>query len=470
MNDTDRPHVVIVGGGFGGLYAAKALQHTPVHVTLVDRRNFHLFQPLLYQVATGGLSAGDIAQPLRAVFADDAHIAVRLGNVVDLDVARRTVRLQEGVLPYDTAIIATGAGPGYFGHNEWAAQAPGLKTVEDALEIRRRILSAFEAAEGEPNPEAYRARLTFVIVGGGPTGVELAGTLAELARGTLKGHFRRIDPAAAQIILVEHAERLLPPFPADLSAKAEAALKQLGVTIRTGTDVSDIEDGVVMLRGGDAVERLPAGTVLWAAGVQASPFGQVLAERTGAELDRMGRVKVAPDLTIPGHPNLFVIGDLAHVAGPDGTPLPGLAAVARQQGRYVGELIGRRLRGKPVKPFRYRDRGNLAVIGRHAAVADLHSLHFDGWIAWLLWLAIHIYYLIGFENKFLVMFQWGWNYITRKRGAQLITGQAPWPRVDLRTGSAEDVDRLPHARDGEPHADGSGHEGTARQPATKSVR
>jgi NADH dehydrogenase len=470
MPQSDRPRVVIVGGGFGGLYAAKALQHCSVDVTLVDRRNFHLFQPLLYQVAAGWLSAGDIAQPLRAVFATDAHISVIMGEVVDLDVARRTLRLREGALPYDIAIIAAGTGPGYFGHDDWAHTAPGLKSVEDALEMRRRILSAFELAECEPNPEARRARLTFVIVGGGPTGVELAGTLAELARGTLKGHFRRIDPAAAQIILVEHAERLLPPFPADLSAKAEAALRRLGVTIHTGTDVSDMQAGVVTLRRGDAVERLAAGTVLWAAGVQASPLGRVLAERTGAELDRMGRVKVAPDLTIPGHPDLFVIGDLAHVAGPNGTPLPGLAAVARQQGHYVGRLIHSRLRGQRAKPFRYHDRGNLAVIGRHAAVADLHSLHFDGWVAWLLWLVIHIYYLIGFENKFLVMFQWGWNYVTRKRGAQLITGQAPWPRVETVSGVAEDADRLPQAIDGGPSADGGGREGSARQQATTTVK
>jgi NADH:ubiquinone reductase (H+-translocating) len=425
MDHTVWPRVVIVGGGFGGLYAAKALRHAPVQVTLVDRRNFHLFQPLLYQVATGGLSPGDIAQPLRAVFAEHAHISVLMSEVVDIDLAQRTLLLREGALPYDTAVIATGAGTGYFGHDAWAQQAPGLKTVEDALEMRRRILLAFEAAEREPNPETRRAYLTFVIVGGGPTGVELAGTLAELARATLKGYFRRFDPAAAQIILVEHAERLLPPYPTDLSAKAGAALTRLGVTIRTRTLVSDIQDGVVTLRRGEDTECLPARTILWAAGVQASPLGRILAERTGAELDRIGRVKVMPDLTIPGYPNLFVIGDLAHVVGADGKPLPGLAAVARQQGRYVGDLIRRRLQGKAVSPFRYRDRGNLAVIGRHAAVADLHSLHFAGLAAWLLWLFVHIYYLIGFENKLVVMFQWGWNYVTRKRGAQLITGRDP---------------------------------------------
>jgi NADH:ubiquinone reductase (H+-translocating) len=425
MDHTVWPRVVIVGGGFGGLYAAKALRHAPVQVTLVDRRNFHLFQPLLYQVATGGLSPGDIAQPLRAVFAEHPHISVLMSEVVDVDLAQQTLLLREGTLPYDTAVIATGAGTGYFGHDDWVQQAPGLKTVEDALEMRRRILLAFEAAERESNPEARRAHLTFVIVGGGPTGVELAGTLAELARATLKGHFRHFDPAAAQIILVEHAERLLPPYPVDLSAKAEAALTRLGVTIRTRTLVSDIQDGVVTLRRGEVTECLPARTILWAAGVQASPLGRILAERTGAELDRIGRVKVMPDLTIPGYPNLFVIGDLAHVVGADGNPLPGLAAVARQQGRYVGDVIRRRLQGKAVAPFRYRDRGNLAVIGRHAAVADLHSLHFAGLAAWLLWLFIHIYYLIGFENKLVVMFQWGWNYVTRKRGAQLITGRDP---------------------------------------------
>jgi NADH dehydrogenase len=445
MDGTHRPRVVIVGGGFGGLYAAKALRHAPVHVTLIDRRNFHLFQPLLYQVATGGLSAGDIAQPLRAVFAADTHIAVLMGEVVDVDPTARTFLLREGALTYDLAVIATGAGPGYFGHDDWADQAPGLKTVEDALEIRRRILLAFEAAECEPNPETRRAHLTFVIVGGGPTGVELAGTLAELARATLRGHFRCFDPAEARIILVEHAERLLPPYPADLSTQAEAALTRLGVTVRTRTAVSDMRDGIVTLRYGDAIERLPARTILWAAGVQASPLGRILAERTGVELDRIGRVKVMPDLTIPGYPNLFVIGDLAHVVGADANPLPGLAAVARQQGHYVGNLIRRRLQEKAVSSFRYRDRGNLAVIGRHAAVADLHSLHVSGLAAWLLWLFIHIYYVIGFENKFVVMFQWGWNYITRKRGAQLITGKDPFPLVERPTGWSGDVCPFPRS-------------------------
>jgi NADH dehydrogenase len=467
---SDHHQVVIIGGGFGGLSAAQQLKNAPVQVTLIDRRNFHLFQPLLYQVATGWLSPANIAATLRATLRRQHNTRVLLAEVLGIDVATRCVVLEDGGVPYDSLIVAAGSRHHYFGNDHWEALAPGLKTVEDATEIRSRIFSAFEAAERECDSERLNALLTFVIVGGGPTGVELAGTLAELARGTLKGHFRRIDPAAAQIILVEHAERLLPPFPADLSAKAEAALRRLGVTIHTGTDVSDMQAGVVTLRRGDAVERLAAGTVLWAAGVQASPLGRVLAERTGAELDRMGRVKVAPDLTIPGHPDLFVIGDLAHVAGPNGTPLPGLAAVARQQGHYVGRLIHSRLRGQRAKPFRYHDRGNLAVIGRHAAVADLHSLHFDGWVAWLLWLVIHIYYLIGFENKFLVMFQWGWNYVTRKRGAQLITGQAPWPRVETVSGVAEDADRLPQAIDGGPSADGGGREGSARQQATTTVK
>jgi NADH dehydrogenase len=287
----------------------------------------------------------------------------------------------------------------------------------------------------------------------------------------LQGHFRRIDPVEAQIILVEHAERLLPPYPAALSAKAEAALSRLGVIVRTGTVVCDIQDSSVTLRCGDAVECLPARTVLWAAGVKASPLGGILAQRTGAELDRSGRVKVAPNLTIPGHPNLFVIGDLAHVVQPDGNPLPGLAAVARQQGRYVGEFIGRRLRGRPVSPFRYHNRGNLAVIGRHAAVAVLRSLHFDGFAAWLLWLFIHIYYLIGFENKFLVMFQWGWNYLTRKRGAQLITGKDPFPLMRPRTDLAGDVCPLPsRATTCAPHETGDGSGGAADQRALKLIR
>jgi NADH:ubiquinone reductase (H+-translocating) len=427
MHSTPLHHVVIIGGGFGGLYAAKALRRAPVRVTLVDRRNFHLFQPLLYQVATGGVSAGDIAYPLRSIFARDRHFSVVMGEVTDIDVSQRTVHLRDGRLTYDTLILAPGSTHQYFGHDDWARHAPALKTIEDALEIRRRIFLAFEAAERESDPEERRALMTFVIVGGGPTGVELAGTLGELAHGTLKHDFRAIDPADAQIFVLEGGERILSAFPPDLSAKAEAALGRLGVTVRTGTLVTDIHDNTVTMRRGESTESLQAHTILWTAGVKSSPLGEALAKRAGVELDRAGRVKVAADLTVPGRPELFVIGDLAHVAPQDGKPLPGLASVAIQEGHYVGEAIGQRLQGKTPSGFRYVDKGNLAIIGRNAGVADFGRFHLDGFLAWILWLFVHIYYLIGFDNKLLVLFQWGWNYVTRKRGAQLITGRRSTP-------------------------------------------
>jgi len=423
MQNVQFHQVVIIGGGFGGLYAAKALRRAPVRVTLVDKRNFHLFQPLLYQVATGGVSPGDIAYPLRSVFARDAHFSVIMAEVSDIDVSQRTVILRDGSLTYDTLILATGASHQYFGHHEWAQTAPGLKTIEDALEIRRRIFLAFEMAEREPDPERRRALMTFVIIGGGPTGVELAGTLGELTHRTLKNHFRSIDPAEANIFLLEGGERILLAFPPDLSAKAAAALTHVGVTVRTRTLVTDMRDSTVMMRSGEAIENLQARTILWTAGVKASVMGEVLAKHTGVTLDRAGRVQVEPDLTIPGHPEIFVIGDLAHFSHQDGKPLPGVAAVAIQQGRYVGELISQRRQEKDLPPFRYHDKGNLAIIGRNAGVADFGRWHLHGFLAWILWLFVHIYYLIGFDNKLLVLFQWAWNYITRKRGAQLITGK-----------------------------------------------
>lgn len=416
-------HVVIIGGGFGGLYAAKALRGAPVRVTLVDRRNFHLFQPLLYQVATGGLSAGDISYPLRSIFQHAPHFSVIMAEVTDIDVAQRTILLRDGRLRYDTLIVAPGSTHQYFGHDDWATYAPALKTLEDALEIRRRIFMAFEAAEREPDPEKRRALMTFVIIGGGPTGGELAGTLGELAHGTLKDNFRAIDPAQAQILLLEGAERILATFPPDLSAQAAADLRRLGVTVRTRTLVTDVRDSAVTTRSGDATETIHTSTILWTAGVKSSPLGEALATSADVALDRTGRVKVAPDLTIPGHPDIFVIGDLAHVTQQDGTPLPGLASVAIQEGRYVGKAIRQRLQGKTPLAFHHRNKGNLAIIGRHAGLADLGRWHLHGFVAWLAWLFVHIYYLIGFDNKLLVLLQWGWNYVTRKRGAQLITGR-----------------------------------------------
>ena len=423
MQNTPLHHVVIVGGGFGGLHAAKALRHVPVRVTLIDKRNFHLFQPLLYQVATGGLSAGDIAHPLRSVFARDRHVSVLLAEVVEINVARRTVVLRDGSLTYDTLVIAIGASHQYFGHDEWAPQAPGLKTIEDALEIRRRIFLAFEAAEREADPTKRRALMTFAIVGGGPTGVELAGSLGELAHTTLKGHFRAIDPTQVTIFLLEGGGRVLPGFPADLSAKAALALRRLGVTVRTDTQVTNIDNGTVTMRHGDATDSVHAHTILWTAGAKAPGLGATLAKHTGAALDRAGRVTVEPDLTVPGHPEILVIGDLATFLHQGGKPLPGLATVAIQQGRYVGGAIKQRLQGHTAPAFRYRDKGSLAIIGRNAGVADSGRVRFAGIPAWLLWLFVHIFFLIGFDNKLLVLFQWAWNYVTRNRGAQLITGK-----------------------------------------------
>jgi NADH dehydrogenase len=430
MNNQKLHHVVIIGGGFGGLYAAQSLNRAPVKITLIDKRNFHLFQPLLYQVATGGLSPGDIASPLRAVLANHKNITVLNAEVTDIDAERQKVIVRDGELSYDTLIVATGVSHHYFGNDEWADQAPGLKTIEDALNIRRRILMAFEAAEREPDPEKRRAWMTFVIVGGGPTGLELAGALGEMAHSTLKNDFQHIDPAEAQILLLEGMERVLTPYPADLSAKAEKSLAELGVTVRTDTRVTDIQDGTVTVQVNDQAEKFEAKTIVWAAGVKASPMGQVLTEATGVELDRVGRVMVEPDLTIKGYPNIMVIGDLAHFAHQTGQPLPGVAPVAMQQGKYAARLIKQHLNGKDVPAFHYFDKGSLAVIGRNAAVAQMGRLHFSGFVAWLAWVFVHIWYLIEFDNKLLVMFQWAYNYFTRRRGARLITGDDPVPPVE----------------------------------------
>ncbi len=421
----EKERVVIIGGGFGGLYAAQNLKHASVEITLIDKRNFHLFQPLLYQVATGGLSPGDIASPLRAVLKRQKNVTVLQAEVVDLDTTQKKVHLRDGEVNYDTLIVATGVTHHYFGNDQWADKAPGLKTIEDALTIRSRILAAFEAAERETDPAKRQAWLTFVIVGAGPTGVELAGALAELAHGTLKDDFSRIDPRDATIYLVEGTDRVLPPYPPELSAKAEEALTKLGVTVQRQSLVTNIEEEEVTLRHDDQERIIQARTVLWAAGMKASGLGQILADQTGVALDKAGRVKVESDLSIAGHPNIFVIGDLAHSAIDDGPPLPGVAQVAMQQGKYVSDLIEARLSNKARLPaFRYNDKGSLAVVGRNAAVADLGRLKFAGFPAWLAWLFIHVWFLIEFDNKLLVLIQWGWNYLTRKRGARLITKNA----------------------------------------------
>ena len=417
------PHrVVLVGAGFGGLYAARALKRAPVDLTVIDRRNFHLFQPLLYQVATGGLSPGEIASPVRHVLSRQRNARVWLGEVRDIDVDRRAVLLADGEALYDTLILATGSHHHYFGHDEWEPLAPGLKTIEDATEIRRRILLAFERAEREPDAAERRAWLTFVIVGAGPTGVELAGALGEIANDTLRHDFRHINPAEAAILLVEGADRVLPSFPPDLSAKAERALSDLGVRTRTHATVTDLDSAGVTVRGQDSVERMPAKTVLWAAGVQASELGKIVSDRTGAPLDRAGRLIVGPDLTVPGHPEIFVIGDLANFSHQTGQPLPGVAPVAMAQGRYAARAIRTRLRGGTPPRFHYFDKGTLATIGRNKAVAAFGRLHLSGPIAWFVWLFVHLMYLVEFDNRLLVLVEWIYDYITRNRGARLITG------------------------------------------------
>ena len=416
-------HVVVVGGGFGGLYAAKALGRAAVKVTLIDKRNFHLFQPLLYQVATGTLSPADISSPLRSILSSNKNTQVLLDEVVDIDPQQQKVFLSNQELTYDTLIVATGVSHHYFGNEQWQPTAPGLKTVEDALEMRRRIFMAFEAAEKETDPEQRQAWLNFVIVGGGPTGVELAGAIAELARHTLKHDFRSIDTTEAKILLLEGLDRVLPPYAPELSAKAEASLLRLGVTVKTKTLVTNIEDSMVTARQGETIEHIPTRTVLWAAGVKASAMGKALEQRAGATLDRVGRVMVEPDLSIPGHPSIFVVGDLANFSHQGDKPLPGVAPVAMKEGEYIAKLIQARLRGATLPQFSYTDMGSLAVIGQNEAVVDLGFMKFSGALAWLIWIFAHIYFLIEFDNKLIVMLQWGWNYFTSNRGARLITGE-----------------------------------------------
>ena len=425
---TDSKHrIVIVGGGFAGLNAARALAKAPVDVTLVDRRNFHLFQPLLYQVATGGLSPADLCAPLREVLKRQRNATVLLGEVNGFDVQGRRVRLDERELAYDTLIVAAGMTSFYFGNSGWEEVAPGLKDVEDATEIRSRILSAFEEAELTEDPARRQELLTFIIVGAGPTGVELAGAIGELARHTLKTEFRNISPEDARILLVEGADRILPPYVPRLSAAACTPLERLGVEILLETRVEEIAERSVTLRSGETKRRVPCATTLWAAGVQASPLAGLLAEACGAETDRAGRVKVAPDLSVPGHPEILILGDMAYLEDESGAPLPGVAPVAMQQGRYAADLVRRRVKGRPVRSFAYANRGSLAVIGRAAAVADLGWVKLSGYFAWLLWLFIHILYLVGFANRVLVAFQWAYSFLTRGRGARIIAHSSRVP-------------------------------------------
>jgi len=421
MNQSPPHRVVIIGGGFGGLFAARRLNDPRLRVTLIDRRNFHLFQPLLYQVATGGLSPGDIACPLRSVLKKHRNTRVLQADVTAIEPARNLVVCSDLEIGYVSLILATGVRHLYFGHEEWSRDTPGLKAVEDATQIRQRIFNAFEEAERTTDEARRRALLRFVIVGGGPTGVELAGALGELAHATLKHNFRTIDPSSAEIYMLEVSPQVLASYHARLGQQAADSLAKLGVTVRTKTLVTGIAGEQVTYKGPDGEHVLQAATVLWAAGVRASRMGAVLKEKIGAELDSAGRVMVAQDCSLPGYDNLFVIGDLAHFKGRDGKPLPGVAPVAMQQGAYVARLIKRRLTGKTCAPFSYLDKGSLAVIGRNAAVASFGRLRFSGLAAWLLWGIVHISFLIGFGNKFLVAFQWVWSYLTRKRGARLVT-------------------------------------------------
>ena len=414
--------IVIIGGGFGGLCAAQSMKNLPVQVTLIDRRNFHLFQPLLYQVATGWLSPANIASTLRAVLRYQKNAQVLLAEVTDIDAERRKVIFAGGELGYDTLIVATGSSHHYFGHDDWEKFAPGLKTIEDATEMRRRIFSAFESAERETDAAKIRAWLTFTIVGGGPTGVELAGALADIANKTLTHDFRSIDPADARILLVEASDRILSTYPENLSSKAQSFLNNLGVSVQTRTAVTDIRPGQVAVRRGEIYETIPCQTVLWAAGVRASHLGAALARCGVATLDRGGRVIVQDDFSIADHPEIFVIGDLASYTPGGGKPLPGIAPVAQQAGRYVAKVIGTRLTGKTLPRFKYRDRGSMAIVGRATAIADLAGFHLAGFTAWLAWLFVHLMQLVEFENRVLVLVQWGWFYFRRSRAARLITG------------------------------------------------
>jgi NADH:ubiquinone reductase (H+-translocating) len=428
----DRPHrVVVVGGGFGGLQAVRKLRRAPVEITLVDRQNHHLFQPLFYQVATGALSAAEIAPPLRAVLRRQANAHVLLAEVRGFDLERRQVVLEhlpngrgEERLDYDTLVVAAGSQYSYFGHDDWKAHAPELKSLAGAWAIRTRILGAFEAAEAEPDDERRQGWLTFVVVGGGPTGVEMAGQVAELAREGLRRDFRAVDTRTARVLLVEAVDRVLPTFPPSLSRKAGRALEKLGVTLLLGHSVVDIQaDSVAIRSAGGAALEVPAQTIIWAAGVRASPLAAALGTAAGAEVDRAGRLAVTPELTVPGHPEVFAIGDMVTILRRDGStaPFPGVSPVAMQQGRHVARAIRKRLRGRTTGPFRYFDKGNLATIGRLKAVADLRGVRLSGFLAWLIWLVVHLYYLVGFQNRLLVVTRWTFSFVTRGRGSRVIS-------------------------------------------------
>src|SRR5882762_2033535 len=424
---SERRKVVIIGGGFGGLSAAQHLNSNLVDVTLIDRRNYHLFQPLLYQVATGSLSAGQVASPLRGVLSRQKSTRVWLGTVVDIDPDSKRVVLADGtIVPYDSLIIAAGSQTSYFGHNEWQEWAPGMKSIEEATTIRHKILYAFEVAERLSDPAQRRAWLTFVIVGAGPTGVELSGAIAEIAHQTLKHDFRSISPEEAQIILLDGAPRVLMSFPESLSEKANHSLTKLGVQIRCGAMVKHVNEEGLTIESAKQTDSIAAKTVVWAGGITASPLGKILAGRTHSETDKGGRVKVNPDLTIPNHPEIYVIGDLSSALDQKGKPLPGLAQVAMQGGTYAAKAILRKVKGQSeLPPFHYFDKGSLAVIGRAAAVADVFGAHLSGFIAWLVWVFIHLMYLVNFQSRVLVFIQWAIQNLTFSRGARLITGEAP---------------------------------------------
>jgi NADH dehydrogenase len=429
MSEGRAHRVVVIGGGFGGLQAVAKLARLTVEITLVDRRNFHLFQPLTYQVATGALSPDEVAYPLRAVFKRRRNVRVLLGEVKGVDLEGRTVRVEPGVgegapltIPYDTLIAAGGSRYSYFGHDEWETYAHEVKSLESALAVRAQILSAFEAAELETDEERRRAWLTFVVVGAGPTGVEMAGQIGELARDTLRRDFRLMNPRDGRVLLLEMADRVLTTFPPSLSEKAARSLDHLGVTPLLSHTVVDIDDRSVTVEAHGGQERIPARTVIWAAGVTAASLARRLGDACGAEVDRAGRVSVEPDLTLPGHPEVLAFGDMVRVRGEDGEvqELPGVAPVAMQQGRYAAKLIKSRLRDRDHAPFRYRDKGNLATIGRARAVADLHAVRLSGFPAWVTWLVVHLWYLIGFQNRLLVMIRWSFSFFTRGRGGRVI--------------------------------------------------
>nr|WP_240907012.1 NAD(P)/FAD-dependent oxidoreductase [Paludisphaera rhizosphaerae] len=431
------PHrVVVVGAGFGGLAAIQGLRRSKASVTVIDRQNFHLFQPLLYQVATAALNPSDIAAPIRRVVRGWKNTEVILADVTGVDMDRRVVQLADGEVPYDSLVLAAGATHSYFGHPEWEEHAPGLKSIEDALEIRRRMLLAFEIAEREPDPEVQREWLTFVVVGGGPTGVELAGTLRDVARMTLAKDFTHIDPSTAKVILIEGSPHVLPPYASELQESAKRQLQALGVEVRSGLHVTHIDAQGVCIND----ERIAARTVLWAAGVAASPLGKTL----GVAVDRAGRVPIQPDLTIPGRPEVYVIGDLAHLEQ-DGKPVPGVAPAAAQMGSHAAQNILRAMAGKPLLPFHYKDKGSMATIGRGAAVAQVGRFKVSGFIAWMMWMFVHVFFLVGFRNRLLVVLQWAWSYVTYDRGARLITGRADGPLVQGLT-----EDRLPSTTGAEP--------------------